>query len=187
MTLPIVVLDTCVLYPGSLRDTLLTAVENELFVPRWTEMILEEFTRNLIQNGEGTASQVQRLLAAMQMAFPDALILEDYRALIDSMTNHPKDRHVLAATVASDATGIVTFNIRDFPPSSLAPWEITIQTPNEFLLSLLERDAEKVKMSLVKQAKALNHPPKTLDEVLDTLALHAPTFVDRIRSPNVSQ
>ncbi|MGB6131557.1 MAG: hypothetical protein WBG54_07240 [Acidobacteriaceae bacterium] len=45
----------------------------------------------------------------------------------------PKGRHVLAA-VACGAQTIVTFNLKDFPPEALAPWNVKAQSPDEFLI-----------------------------------------------------
>lgn len=47
--------------------------------------------------------------------FPEASIV-GYEALIDSMTNHPKDRLVLAAAVVAQSVSLVTFNLMDFSP-----------------------------------------------------------------------
>jgi hypothetical protein len=44
-----VVLDACVLFPGSLRDTLLRAAQADLFRLYITEDILEEVRRNLVK------------------------------------------------------------------------------------------------------------------------------------------
>jgi len=38
-----------------------------------------------------------------------------------SMTNHPKDRHVLAAAVGGGARKLVTANLQDFPDHTLTP------------------------------------------------------------------
>jgi len=43
------VLDACVLFPASLRDTLLRAANADLYGMRLTDEILEEVSRNLIK------------------------------------------------------------------------------------------------------------------------------------------
>ena len=53
----------------------------------------------------------------MATYFPDARVT-GYKQLIGSMTNDPKDRHVLAAAVAGRADTLVTENLKDFPPAS---------------------------------------------------------------------
>ena len=45
-----------------------------------------------------------------------------YEQLIPRMTNHEKDRHVLAAAVPGQVPIIVTFNLRHF--EHLEPWGI---------------------------------------------------------------
>ena len=53
------------------------------------------------------------------------------------MTNHPKDRHVLAAAVRANAEVIVTFNLNDFAEPALKPYDIAPIHPDEFLLDQL--------------------------------------------------
>ena len=105
-----VVLDTCVLFPAHLRDTLLRLAEIELFVPVWSAHITDELERNLIEYRIAPTA-VARLTALMTEAFPDASVTA-YEDLIPSMTCHEKDRHVLAAAVRSGATAVVTFNLQ---------------------------------------------------------------------------
>jgi hypothetical protein len=57
----------------------------------------------------------------MERAFPDAMVA-GHEALIPSMANDPKDRHVLAAAVRGRADVIVTSNVRDFPPAACEPY-----------------------------------------------------------------
>jgi predicted nucleic acid-binding protein len=73
----------------------------------------------------------------MQSAFPDAEVT-GYDGLIDQMTCDPKDRHVLAAAVRSNAEVIVTFNLQDFPLESVAHYDIDVVHPAEFL-ALIDR------------------------------------------------
>lgn len=56
----------------------------------------------------------------MRRFFPEAEV-DGYQDLVDQMTNHPKDRHVLAAAVAARADFIVNANLRDFPVHALDP------------------------------------------------------------------
>jgi hypothetical protein len=72
----------------------------------------------------------------MSRSFPDALVT-GYESLVDGMTNHPKDRHVLAAAVRANAEVIVTFNLRDFPEPALKPYDIAAIHPDDFLLDQL--------------------------------------------------
>jgi hypothetical protein len=46
-----VVVDTCVLYPAHLRDTLLRIAERDLYGALWSPDIVEELRRNLIEDG----------------------------------------------------------------------------------------------------------------------------------------
>jgi hypothetical protein len=49
------------------------------------------------------------------------------------VTNHPKDRHVLAAAIRGRADVIVTSNIKDFTSEACEPYDVDVQTPDEFL------------------------------------------------------
>lgn len=175
-----VVLDTCVLYPAHLRDTLLRLAERELFRPLWSQDILDELDRNLIAAGIGTSS-IKRLVAEMRGAFVDAEV-EGYASLIPQMTCDPKDRHVLAAAVRANAAAIVTFNLDDFPAGSLAEYRIDVLHPDQFLLDLLDLTPQTVADELEQQAKANRRDPKTLRSLLDALdRAGVPAFSDEVR------
>lgn len=107
----IAILDTCVLAPMPLCDTLLRLAEDPAFhIPRWTDDILRELRSTLVRMGYNE-SQATRRVTAMETAFEDARVT-GYECLVASMTNDPKDRHVLAAAVRCGAHAIITDNVR---------------------------------------------------------------------------
>ncbi|HWS85170.1 MAG TPA: hypothetical protein VN207_13025 [Ktedonobacteraceae bacterium] len=57
-----VVLDACVLFPGSLRDILLRAAEVDLYRLCLTDQIVEEMRRNLVEKEQMTDAQGQYLV-----------------------------------------------------------------------------------------------------------------------------
>ncbi len=69
------------------------------------------------------------------------------------MTNHHKDRHVLATAVRTGAQTIVTFNIKDFSEAAVAPWDVIVQTPDEFLVHQFHLNPDVVLAKLAEQAQ----------------------------------
>lgn len=95
----VAVLDACVLFPASLRDTLLRLAEApRLYTPKWSDRIWDEVMRNLESRRKLTPEKIAHLAAQVKLHFPEARV-ERYEKLSTRMTNHPKDRHVVAAAV----------------------------------------------------------------------------------------
>ena len=120
-----------------LADTLLRLTAGpRLYLPKWSDQIMVEVTRTLQENF-GLSPQKAMLYRESEIRrhFPEAWI-EGYEDLIPAMTNHPKDRQILAAAARAGVKVIVTYNLKDFPSSSLAPYAITAQGPSAFLKSL---------------------------------------------------
>ena len=104
-----VVLDACVLVPMPLADLLLRlAAGPALYLPKWTDQIMTEVSQTLQESFGLTPEKAQYREGELRRYFPEAWV-EGYEDLIPAMTNHEKDRHVLAAAV------IVIYNLRDFP------------------------------------------------------------------------
>jgi predicted nucleic acid-binding protein len=177
-----VVLDACVLYPLPLRDTLLRAAQLNLYAVRWSQRILDEVARNLVQDRRATREQARNLIDAMERAFEDAAVPEAAIASLEpTMTNERADRHVLAAAVASGADTIVTSNLRHFPATAYEAFGIEVVHPDAFLCELHEHAPAKIRVLLTAQAAALSRPPLTMTELLDLLAATVPEFVCHVR------
>ena len=135
--------DACVLYPFEVRDILMVCAYTRLFSVYWTDEILQECTRNLIEDKKATSSNMSRMVAGMKSQFPDATISREiYEHLIPTMTCAVKDRHVLAAAV-DRANVIVTYNVKDFPASSVDKYKIKVLTPDKFVYNILVLNPEK--------------------------------------------
>jgi len=172
-----VVLDACVLIPMPLADTLLRlAAGPHLFLPKWSNQIMVEVNRTLRETFGLSAQKAMYRESEIRRHFPEAWI-EDYEKLISAMTNHPKDRHVLAAAVRAGAKTILTYNIKDFPHSSLTPHSITAQGPSAFLKDLYVAEPAMVMQALEDQAAAIG---KSLPYLLSRLQINAPAFVEMI-------
>jgi predicted nucleic acid-binding protein len=174
----IVVLDANVLFPFTLRDTLLRAAAAGYYQMRWSSQILGEMTRNLVSAAKITHEQAAKLRAAMERSFPDAEVT-GYEPLNAVMTNDEKDRHVAAAAVKAGAQVITTSNLRHFKN---LPAGIEAQSPDEFLCNLFDLDGSGMVLLLNEQAADLIKPAMTFDELLDRLARVVPDFVTAVRS-----
>lgn len=173
----LVLLDACVLLQAPLRDTLLRLAEYpRLFVPRWSDEIIAETTRNLECRIGLSPEKTAYLVGQLRTHFADSWVT-GYEPLLDRMTNHPKDRHVLAAAVKCGASVIVTYNKHDFPPSATEPWGIEVQGPSTFLKYQYDLNPSVVVDKLHAQARDLG---RTLPEQLAILRKAVPSFVDTI-------
>lgn len=175
-----VVLDACVLFPFSLRDTLLWAAYAGFYQPYWSPEILEEMRRNLVRTGTTTKEQAHSLVARIQKNFPDALVT-GYEALVQAVHNHEGDRHVVAAALQAHAQVIVTSNLKHFRARDLPPPNIEAQHPDEFLVNLFDLDPSGMVALLKQQAAVLRRPPMELPQLLAGLAKTVPEFVRLIR------
>jgi hypothetical protein len=177
-----VILDACVLVNAALRDTMLRLAEPpcSLYLPRWSPDIIEETRRTLEIKLGLTPQQTAHSFRQLEIHFADAWV-EGYGAFIQAMTNHPKDRHVLAAAVACGAQTIVTFNLKNFPANALAPWSVEAQSPDEFLIHQYHLDPKTVFTVVREQAqqhggwdRLMDIHNKTVPQFVSLLSRHSP-------------
>jgi hypothetical protein len=139
-----VVLDSCVLANFAVCDLLLRLAERpRLFLPVWSEAILEEVHRTQVKKLNWEKGLADSFREEVTKAFPDASA-QEYEHIIPTLTNEEKDRHVLAAAVRSGSSLILTFNLRHFPEKALMPWSVTASHPQDYLLVLYEMEPVQV-------------------------------------------
>ena len=171
-----VVLDACVLTNYAVANVFLTfAEEPRLFLPRWSEAILNETKNAQTRLGWG-----ERLVKAFNDAlvdhFPEALVT-GYEPLIAQCENEEKDRHVLACAIHCNAEVITTFNLRDFPDEALKRWNIVAMHPQDQLLSLYGLDQQ---VGLYKLGLIANRRKIDLKDYLIDLGRFVPAFSGHI-------
>lgn len=95
-----VIYDACVLYPAPLRDLLMRLALTDLYRARWTDMIHDEWTRNVLkQRPDLKAEDLQRTRSLMNSHVRDSLVT-GFEHLIPSVElPDADDRHVVAAAI----------------------------------------------------------------------------------------
>lgn len=162
------VLDTNVIYPVIIRDLLFWFAYYDMYTPKWSKHIFDEWEDVMQRKGVSPEESEKRRLNA-NLAFPDALVTH-YETLIEHLDlPDEKDRHVLAAAIKTNAHVIVSNNIKDFPEDVLDRYGLKIKTPDDFLTDIIDLNTE-IAVEAFKEM-VLNKKNPELDEyeVLDYL------------------
>lgn len=155
------VLDTNVIHPIEIRDLLFWFASYDLFTPKWSKHIFDEW-RGLMLSKNIHLSEITKRINKAQLAFPDALV-ENYESLIDSLElPDKKDRHVLAAAIKTNANIIVTNNLKDFPNDYLSKFGLSAKNADDFITDTIDLN-HKVAIEAFR-ALVLNRRKPNLDE-----------------------
>ena len=142
-----VVADADTLFPATTRGLLIYLDFAGLIRLHWSQMILGELARTLVETGrKKTLEDAKAHEARMQDALPHALVAtRDVQAQFASVAHavrSAKDVHVAACAhylIAANAYGggqavaLVTRNTKDFRKGELAKLGIALRKPDEFL------------------------------------------------------
>lgn len=140
------------------------------FRARWSAQIHDEWKRNLLLNrSDLTSAQLDRTSALMDLAIPDGLVTDHEALIADLALPDLDDRHVLAAAIRCNASVIVTFNEKDFPPAALSPFGMEAQHPDLFIENLFDLDPAAVVAAAQRQRAQLKNPPMDVDRYIDVL------------------
>ncbi len=162
------VLDTNVIYPIAVRDLLFWFAHYELYTPKWSIHIFDEW-KKIMERKAVPAEEILKRVDKANKAFPDALV-NNYEILIDSLhLPDPKDRHVLAVAIKANANLIVTNNLKDFPEQLLAPYGISAKSADDFLTDIIDLNHEKAIEAFRKLVMNRRNPDLDEYQVLDAL------------------
>lgn len=160
------VLDTNVIYPIDIRDLLFWFAYYELYTPKWSNHIFDEWKDVMIRKGVPEEEASKRINVA-QMAFPDALV-ENYESLIEGLElPDEKDRHILAAAIKTNADVIVTNNLKDFPKEYLATFGLKAKSVDDFITDIIDLNQERTLLSFKELVMNRTNPDLDEFQILD--------------------
>ena len=162
------VLDTNVIYPLQVRDLLFWFAHYQLYTPKWSAHIFDEW-RVVMRRKGIPEEEIVRRVAKANRAFPDALV-EHYEVLMDSLKlPDAEDRHILAVAIKAHAHVIVTNNVRDFPEPILEPFGLSARSADEFMTDLIDLNQQSALEAFRKMVMNRRDPEMNEFQVLDAL------------------
>ncbi|MBY8828524.1 PIN domain-containing protein [Hephaestia mangrovi] len=181
-------LDACALVGVLKRNLLLTLAEAEFFRVRWSAQVLDETERALAgifatRGSSDPNGQAARQRSRMEMAFEDALVSDfDELLKVCGGLSDPKDAHVLAAAVKTQAATIVTDNLKDFPAKVLGPLNIEARSADDFIADTIALDPGRAVAAIRRMRESFRKPEMTPDRLLITMeATGLTATVDTLR------
>lgn len=162
----VVFFDASVLFKAAVTRFLLGAERAGEFTAAWSETVVTEARRNLLNSGRASA------LAAFEqnIRWPREVIRANPDPTLEIGLNRtdPKDRHVLSAAAAIGASVLVTSNTKDFDRAESAALGVHIDTPDGLGVMLARRNPA----ALVRYVDRV--PPARYERYLELLELELP-------------
>jgi predicted nucleic acid-binding protein len=160
------VLDTNVIYPLWIRDLLLWFAHHDLYTPKWSKHIFDEWLAVMERKGISPAEALKRT-ENVSDAFPDALV-ENYEPLIETLTlPDNKDKHVLAAAIKTNANLIVTNNLKHFPLEYISIFGLSAKSADDFFTDIIDLNHETSIKAFRDLVLNKRNPPLDEYQVLD--------------------
>ncbi len=176
-----VVLDSCVLYPAPLRDTLMRMALFDMFKANWTDMIHEGWIAALTQENESERKKMEQARDMMNSCVRDSIVT-GFDHIIDGLElPDPNDRHVLAAAIRCNADAIITKNLKNFPEEALEPYDIEAIHPDDFLFYQIDMAPVTCCDIFNKQRQALKTPYSVEEFLASLLSQELPQTVSKLR------
>jgi len=165
-------IDACSLAGALKRNLLLTLAEAEFFRARWSAPILGETERAIAriveQKGDPDhQDKARRARASIETAFKDAIVEGfDHLLPLGSGLPDPGDAHVLAAAIKTQASMIVTENLKHFPHAILEGFNLEAKSADAFIADTLNLDLGRAVAALNMMRARLKRPELTAEALL---------------------
>lgn len=164
----ICVLDTNIIYPIQIRDLLFWFAFDELYTPKWSKHIFDEW-KDVMRRKKVEEKEIEKRVDWAIKIFPDAMV-QNYEGLIDNLELPDlKDRHVLAAAIKSNADIIITNNLKDFPMEYLDAFGLEAKNADDFLTDTIDLNPKIAINSFRKLVMNRKNPDLDAYQVLNAL------------------
>jgi len=111
--------------------------------------------------------QARRARASMELAFEDAMVTDfDHLLPVAKKLPDPGDAHVLAAAVKTQASMIVTENLKHFPQDVLANLNIEAKSADAFIADTIALDEGRAVAAIRRMRERFNKPAMTAADLL---------------------
>ncbi|MEQ1695235.1 MAG: PIN domain-containing protein [Hyphomicrobiaceae bacterium] len=158
-------LDANVLFSAAVRDLVVQLGVDGLLDLRWSDAVQDEWTYALaLTRPDLSPERLARTRLRLEAALPVARVA-NYEHLISTLVlPDPNDRHVLAAAMTAEASMILTFNLADFPRTSIPPVH-----PDQLLTTLAKATPVALCATIKTVRTRLANPPTSPTGYLDIL------------------
>ena len=116
MSRTVAFLDSCVLYPLSLRDILIQFSYEGIFQAKWSSLVRQEVIRNVEKDNPTSKGKLGRTFDLMEESIADfsAEPTDETRKSVIGTATDAKDVDILTAAIDGGCTHLVTSNLKDF-------------------------------------------------------------------------
>jgi excisionase family DNA binding protein len=166
-----VFVDTNVLFPFSVMDLMLALTENGIHDVMWTDALLDEWERVIVQGQRRSPDAAAAITATVRQFFADTCIpVDSYRDLVSEVDGPDPDDNVhMAAAVAGRVEAIVTWNEKDFICDFIKNHAVAVVNPDIYLCSLYEQFPQEVLPTITRIAAGKRRPPMTPSAIVEAL------------------
>lgn len=168
MSALVVLADANILIPRTLRDYVVYLGKAGAFDLHWSQTILNEMSRNLVKDYGFTPDDALELELRLTEYLPWALVepsVHNIRTAAQVEMN-AKDRHVLAAALASHANVILTDNDRHFPREWMVRYGMELLRAGDLLARIAADKPEELRWA---HRVTVANSPKNENAILATL------------------
>lgn len=156
-------LDSCVLYPFSLRDILMQFFVEKMFQAKWSTQVRMEVIHNVEKNNPAAKGKLGRTFDLMEKVVPDflATFSDETLSNVKESSTDTKDAGILAAAIDSGCTHLITSNLKHFDIAFASARGVSVIHPDEFLAGLIANNESLAKIGFESVIARCKKPPRT--------------------------